>query len=152
MPNERVVFITGEEGRGSSLYMVTANWVLRCSGHHDRQGPIGERRRATTFIRRRGIVYMSGLNRGNRAEVGYTPIEQDNPHDDTHIGHPITCIVARGEELAWPRREPYEWNDRNGVSWEVACREIDEAAEYARTTQRQRASRDVKSGDDFGPD
>ncbi len=142
MPNQRVVFITTRTGGtyGSSLYMVTAHWVLRCSGNN------AGGRRSTTFIRKRSITYDTAGISSNNPTVGSAPVEGG------HTGNNISAVVSTGATLTFPTTAPASWVSTNGVSWATAVSEIDAAAAYARRTGFARASREVGSGVDFAVD
>lgn len=132
MPNARTAFITNDDAKGgSSLYVVTANWVIRCSGNND-----PPRRRSTTFIRRRPVEYV--LPDGRTTQH---PMVGAFPREGEHNGHKIAVILNMETLERIP--EPAEWRSANGVSWATAVAEIDAAMEYARQTQYPRASREV---------
>jgi hypothetical protein len=144
MPNNRVIFITNAGGNhGSSLYMVTAHWVLRCSGNRDPDnGRVPE-----TFIRRRSIVYTSKV-RGpgsihTRRIESPDPTVGSTPEEGRHTGHPISEVVSVGANLVFPANAPATWNAVNGVAWTTAVSEVDAAAAFARDYQYERASREV---------
>mgnify|MGYP006207586879 CR=1 len=135
MPNYRTCFITHRgAGFGTSLYYVTAHWVIRCSGNSNGG------RTPETFIRRRDIIYISPVNAPNSLAplVGYTPREGG------HDGNPIVAILGDGGMHY--DQEPQAWISHDGVTWATACAEIDAAMAYARTTQAPRASRTVPTG------
>ena len=138
MPNNRASFITKRHGSyGSSLYAVTAHWVLRCSGNSNGRTP-------ETFIRQRSIKYVTAGIESDLATVGSCPKEGG------HDGNPIVAILDI--ENLDRNTEPASWTSANGVSWATAVDEINAAFTYARTTQRPRASRAIGSGKDFAPD
>ena len=126
--NKRAAFITNAgSGHGSSLYCVTAHWVIRCSGNNT-----GDRV-STTFLRKRSIEYKKG-GLSDTASLGAEPIE------GTHTGHPISEILDIDN---LPQNAPQTWVSTNGVSWDTAVNEIHAAMEFARNTGYQRASREV---------
>ncbi len=135
--NVETIFITNSDDpdAGSSLYIVSEHWVIRCSGNAT-GGRVPE-----TFIRRRQIEYIVGENRFAAPSIGAYPREGE------HDGNRIVAIL---QDLSRDR-EPPEWRSRNGVAWETAVNEIREAREYARITQRPRASRRVGAAE-FQPD
>jgi hypothetical protein len=131
MPNVRTAFITNDDGDGgSSLYVVTANWVIRCSGNTSRG------RTATTFIRKRPVEYVLA-----NAQTTQNPMVGAFPREGGHDGHKIAAILdmATLEQI----QEPAQWRSANGVSWAKAVAEVDAALAYARETQYERASRKV---------
>lgn len=147
MPNQRTCFIThAGPGHGTSLYYITAHWVIRCSGNS------AGGRIPTTFIRRREIIYESPARQApatNVPTLNYTPLEGE------HAGNPIVAILGDGGMNSTVT--PPQWVAINGVSWAAACDEIDAAMDYARRTQFPRASRQVDMGGrkrprDFSPD
>lgn len=129
MPNQVTSFVTHRGGGyGTSLYYVTAHWVIRCSGN-----TAGDRV-AETFIRKRDIEYVDGGKKAHwHASLGRCPREGD------HDGNPIVRILDRISRS----REPNEWVSHHGVAWTTAVDEIDAAIDYAQRTQRARASRRV---------
>ena len=139
MPNTRAVFITTRPGgqHGSSLYMVTAHWVLRCSGNTNG-------RDAETFIRKRDCVYVQGGISLPHPAVGAFP------HEGGHDGNQITAILSTGAQLDIPAVAPKEWVANNGVSWATAVAEVNDSMLYAQTMSGARASRRV--GGSFAPD
>jgi hypothetical protein len=151
MANERVLFITTrapESGVifGSSLYLVTAHWVLRCSGNNASAPDDPDERESTTFIRKRDIVYQKGGATSSTASVGASPVEGG------HTGNAITVIIKTGDDLTPPAQAPAGWVATNGVSWDTAVAEINAAIIYAQQTQDERASRVVGSGLGFHHD
>ncbi|MCP5074414.1 MAG: hypothetical protein GY947_14150 [Rhodobacteraceae bacterium] len=136
MPNNRTCFIThAGPGHGTSLYYVTAHWIIRCSGNS------AGGRTPTTFIRHRSINYHSpiaGVPPILFATMGYAPRE------GTHDGNAIVAILGDGGMNA--AVVPAAWVAANGVPWTTACAEIDDAMAYARRTQHPRASRTVHTG------
>ena len=126
MANERVLFITTRAPTsgitfGSSLYMVTAHWVLRCSGNNASAPDDPDERESTTFIRKRDIVYRSGGTYSSTASVGASPVEGG------HTGNAITTVIKSGDDLTPPADAPAGWVATNGVSWATAVAEIDAA-------------------------
>lgn len=136
MPNQRATFITqrppnGATVYGSSLYFVTAHWVLRCSGNSEGG------RTPTTFIRKRDIVYIKGAASSPAPILGYFP------RDDGHDGNEIVAILLNEYDR---NATPAEWRHVNGVAWGTACDEIDAAITYAQNHQHHaKASRAVGS-------
>jgi hypothetical protein len=132
MKNFRAVFITTRPGLdyGSSLYMVTAHWVLRCSGNTN--GRIAE-----TFIRKRDCAYVLGRITAQTLSVGASPVEGG------HDGNEITAILRTGATLDIPAAAPGSWVANNGVPWATALAEVNDAMLYAQQMSRGRASRAV---------
>lgn len=144
MANHRALFITGRDGghSGSSLYMVTAHWVLRCSGNVTEwdlglKGYKPGGRLSTTFVRKRDIYYSRDDSHSRIPSVGAQPVEGG------HTGHPITQILSTGDNLIFPGAAPGTWVSENGVTWGVAVAEIDAAAAFARQTGCPKAARHV---------
>ncbi len=116
MSNQTTVFTTQRNGDyGSSLYLVTTDWVLRCSGNTNG-------REATTFARKRDISYTKSDITLYYPAVGFTPKE------GKHTGNLITAVLNKTGKI--PQDAPANWNSENGVSWESAAEEI-RAAEAA---------------------
>jgi len=136
MPNTVTNFITSAgDGFGTSLYYVTAHWVIRCSGN-SAGGRVPE-----TFIRRRAIAYITAGIASDLPTVG------SFPREGGHDGNAIVVILARISRST----EPAQWVSANGVPWTTAVDEIDAAIDYAQRTQRERASRRVGDAE-FLPD
>jgi len=120
MPNHPASFITqrppgGGLNYGSSLYYVTAHWVIRCSGNS------AGGRIPTTFIRNRDIEYVNGAARSPVPILGYFPREGG------HDGNDIVAILPHIDRNAAPAL----WSAVNGVAWATAVDEIDAAIVYA---------------------
>jgi hypothetical protein len=132
MPNSRATFVTTRPGgsHGSSLYMVTAHWVLRCSGNTNG-------RTAETFIRKRDCSYKLGNVSSQTPSVGASSVEGG------HTGNEISEILSTGATLSFPVGVPATWVANNGVTWAVAVAEVDAAMLYAQTMSGERASRKV---------
>jgi hypothetical protein len=142
MPNVVTNFITSAgDGFGTSLYYVTANWVIRCSGN-SAGGRVPE-----TFIRKRPIVYVTAGIGSDLPTVGSVPTINAFPREGAHNGNAIVAILDRISRST----EPAQWVSANGVAWTTAVDEIDAAIDYAQRTQRERASRRVGAAD-FTPD
>jgi hypothetical protein len=117
--NHPTCFITQRPGPyGSSLYFVTANWIIRCSGNSNGRTP-------ETFIRHRDIEYISTGGASSRY-----PSLGRFPREGGHDGNEIVAILD--PDTLDSRRAPPEWQSANGVSWATALDEIDAAMAYAR--------------------
>lgn len=145
MPNLPAKFITNDnDENGSSLYYVTAHWVIRCSGgtyeYQDEDGR-PQQRVATTFIRQRDITYRDGNQNYDYPQIGAHPVEGG------HVGNAIAAIL----DHIITAQPPANWRSARGVAWATAVAEIDAAIEYAQRWAPERASREVNK-DDFKND
>jgi len=126
MPNKIAVFTTNRGGNyGSSLYLVTADWVFRCSGNTNG-------RQAETFARRRAITYTRPGAGFDFPALGLTPVEGE------HTGNPVSAVLSDKAQL--PQEAPASWVSTNGVSWATAAIEV-LAAEAAAHTDMGRTGR-----------
>jgi hypothetical protein len=113
MPNLVAVFTTNRGDQyGSSLYFVTADWVLRCSGNTNG-------RNAETFGRRRGITYTRPGASFDFPALGLSPVEGG------HTGNPVSAVLNNTGVI--PQDPPANWNAHNGVSWATAALEVNAA-------------------------
>ncbi|MCT4601378.1 MAG: hypothetical protein N4A59_00565 [Marinifilum sp.] len=114
MCNRITVFTTKREGHyGSSLYLITPDWILRCSGNK-RGGRVAE-----TFARKRSIIYK------NPGAVFTFPALGLTPEEGGHTGNAITAVLNDTGEI--PNEAPDNWNYIDGVSWQKAIQEIKDA-------------------------
>ncbi len=110
MPNLVAVFTTNRNAdHGSSLYLVTADWVIRCSGNTNG-------RNAETFARRRAITYTRLGASFNFPALGLSPVEGG------HTGNPVSAVLNNTGQI--PQDAPANWNANNGVSWATAAIEV----------------------------
>ena len=110
MPNKVVVFTTSRgENYGSSLYLITKEWVLRCSGNTNG-------RDAEVFARKRNIVYKKAGAVFDLPALALVPVEGG------HTGNPISAVLNDTGEI--PQDAPDNWNANNGVSWQTAATEV----------------------------
>ncbi len=108
--NKVAVFTTQkDDDHGSSLYLVTSEWVFRCSGNTN--GRVAE-----TFGRKRAITYTKPGANFDLPAVGLLPVE------GTHTGNPVTFVLNGDGTI--PTDAPINWNEKNGVSWQKAATEV----------------------------
>jgi hypothetical protein len=131
MPNFLAVFTTKRDGcYGSSLYLVTPDWVLRCSGNTNG-------RNAETLARKRNIIYTKPGAVFQFPALGLTPVEGG------HTGNRISAVINLTGEI--PQNAPINWNQINGISWQSAVNEIiaAEAATHTKLGKTGRFSRSI---------
>lgn len=108
MSNQIAVFTTMREpdnggSYGSSLYLVTADWIFRCSGNK-RGGRVAE-----TFGRKRSIIYVK------QGAGFYFPALGLTPEEGGHTGNPVSAVLSDTGNI--PDKAPGNWQSTNGVSW-----------------------------------
>lgn len=133
MPNSTAVFTTCRgSAYGSSLYLVTGDWVLRCSGNSNGRTP-------ETFARKRAIIYVRPGQTFSGPALSLTPVEGG------HTGNKISAVLNISGEI--PEQAPESWNAHNGISWADARNEVLAAeAETQKPGVSDRFSRVVGQG------
>lgn len=128
--NKRAAFITQGPGNcGSSLYIVTEYWVIRCSGNNTGG------RSSETFIRKRKITYIGDGGTFTEPKVGAFP--REGGHDGNGIVAILDVDNLSGDNA------PHQWKEANGVSWKKAYDECQDALKHVIATFTLRASREV---------
>ncbi|WP_440879558.1 hypothetical protein [Tenacibaculum sp. C7A-26P2] len=129
--NKVAVFTTQrDDDHGSSLYLVTNEWVFRCSGNTNG-------REAETFGRKRAITYTKPGAKFDFPAIGLSPVEGG------HTGNPVSFVLNDDGKI--PAEAPKNWNEKNGVSWKTAVIEVfaAQAASYTSVGKNGRFSRKV---------